>query len=243
MGNWLDPLGAGPLNANMCGRYKLTTPTGVIVENFQIRQGRPNLAARYNIAPTQTAPVVRSTPSGRQLALLRWGLIPSWAKDTKIAFSTINARAETVHEKPAFRDAFQQRRCLVVADGYYEWKTDGRGKQPYVFTLKDERPMAFAGLWEQWEKGPETIESFTIVVTQGNELALPIHDRMPVILAPDSYDMWLEGTPDEAVTLLRPADPALMELRPVSRALGNVRNEGPALLQAEGPATGDLFDL
>ncbi len=225
----------------MCGRYKVTTPTGVIIENFQIRQGRPNLEARYNIAPTQIAPIVRQTPNGRQLAMMRWGLIPSWAKDSKIAFSTINARAETVHEKPAFRDALKHRRCLVIADGYYEWKTEKGGKQPYLFACKDDQPMAFAGLWERWERGPEPVDSFTIVVTESNALTQQIHDRMPVILAPERYDAWLSADAAEATALLRPCAEDLLSMRPVSRALGNVRNEGPALLDVEESPMPSLF--
>ena len=225
----------------MCGRYKVTTPTGVIIENFQIRQGRPNLEARYNIAPTQIAPIVRQTPNGRQLAMMRWGLIPSWAKDSKIAFSTINARAETVHEKPVFRDALKHRRCLVVADGYYEWKTEKGGKQPYLFACKDDQPMAFAGLWERWERGPEPVDSFTIIVTESNVLTQQIHDRMPVILAPERYDTWLSADAAEATALLRPCAEDLLSMLPVSRALGNVRNEGPALLDVEESPMPSLF--
>jgi len=228
-----------------CGRYKLTTPTGVIVEDFNIRAGRPNLRARYNIAPGQTAPVVRLGPSGRQLATLRWGLIPSWAKDAKMNAATINARAETVQEKPAFRDALKQRRCLVPADGFYEWKTEaGDRKQPYMFACKDAGLMAFAGLWERWEQGGEVVESFTIVVTKANEVVGAIHDRMPVILAPEHFDQWLDTErypPADVAALLTPFSAAAMKAEPVSINLNNVANEGPELLTYEPPL--DLFSL
>lgn len=226
------------VNGAMCSRYKLITPTGVIVADFNIRAGRPNLEARYNIAPTQAAPVVRRTPSGRQLALLRWGLIPSWAKDSKFAASTINARAETVAEKPAFREALKSRRCLVIADGFYEWKTETGGKQPYLFARKDDRPMAFAGLWERWEKGPREnepgpIESFTIIVTSSNDLVRTVHDRMPVILDPADFDAWLDAErhePAQVLDLLKPYPADDMKAEPVSRKLNNVRNEGAEIL-------------
>jgi putative SOS response-associated peptidase YedK len=164
-------------------------------------------------------------------------LIPSWAKDAKIAFSTINARAETVAEKPAFRDAFTSRRALVVADGFYEWKSEAGGKQPYLIERKDERPMAFAGLWERWQPhvGMEAIESFTIIVTSANTLISSLHDRMPVILDPAQFDLWLRADqhpPSDVLPLLKPYDPAQMRMRPVSRALNSVSNEGPALLDA-----------
>ncbi len=222
----------------MCARYKLITPTGVIVEDFNIRAGRPNLPARYNIAPTQDAPVVRLTPSGRQLALLRWGLIPSWAKDSKFKANTINARAETVSEKPTFRDAFKNCRCLVIADGFYEWKTEAGGKQPYLFARKDDRPMAFAGLWQRWEKGPESIESFTIIVTSANDVVSEIHDRMPVILDPKHFDAWLDvdsHSAGEVLPLLKPYPGNLMKRTAVSRRINSVANEGPEVLTSADP--------
>jgi putative SOS response-associated peptidase YedK len=222
----------------MCGRYKLTTPTGVVVEDFNIRVGRPNLGARYNIAPGQTAPVVRLGHSGRQLATLRWGLIPSWAKDAKMNTASINARAETVHEKPAFRD-------LVPADGFYEWKTEaGDRKHPYMFARKDGGLMAFAGLWERWEQEGEVVESFTIVVTKANEVVGAIYDRMPVILAPEHFDQWLDTErypPPDVAPLLTPFSAAAMKAEPVSINLDNVANEGPELLTYEPPL--DLFSL
>jgi putative SOS response-associated peptidase YedK len=221
----------------MCGRYKLTTPTSVIIEDFNIRRGRLNLAPRYNIAPTQEAPVVRGMGDDRTMSMMRWGLVPSWAKDTKIAFSTINARAETVADKPAFRDALRQRRALVIADGFYEWKSEAGGKQPYLFARCDGRPMAFAGLWEHWtppDGAGEAIDSFTIIVTAANDLMRDVHDRMPVILNPDAFDTWLDPrSPSNAIMpLLRPYDAALMQKTSVSRAVNSVKNEGPEILTA-----------
>jgi putative SOS response-associated peptidase YedK len=233
----------------MCGRYKLTTPTGVIAEDFNIRAGRLNLAPRWNIAPTQTAPVIHLTEAGRTMSMMRWGLIPSWAKDAKIAFSTINARAETVAEKPAFRDALGQRRALVLADGYYEWKAEPGGKQPYLFARTDDKPMAFAGLWERWQTpgkngaADEVVESFTIIVTAANELAVSVHDRMPVILDPEHFDMWLDADrhrPQDVLPLLLPWDSSRMCIRGVSRAINSVKNEGPEVL-SETPRQGLLF--
>jgi len=222
------------LNSAMCGRYKIKTPTSVIVEDFGIRSGRLNLAPRFNIAPTQSAPVVRDLAGTRSMSMLRWGLIPSWAKDAKIAFSTINARAETVAEKPAFRDAFKVRRALVVADGFYEWKSEAGGKQPYLIERKDERPMAFAGLWERWQPqdGTEAIESFTIIVTAANRLISDLHDRMPVILDAAQFDMWLDEDHQPSPDVLKPYDSAQVRMRPVSRSLNSVKNEGPELLDA-----------
>lgn len=173
----------------MCGRFTLHMPWAELVKLYRIHD-RPNLTPRYNIAPTQDILAVRLDKDGAQeLADLRWGLIPRWSKDEKPGYSTINARAETVASKPAFRDAFRKRRCLIPADGYYEWKKleDG-AKQPYRITLGPEQPFSFAGLWERWEKGDKMIESCTIIVTDANKLTRYIHDRMPVILDPADYD-------------------------------------------------------
>ena len=214
----------------MCGRFTLHMPWSELVKLYRVHD-RPNLKPRYNIAPTQDVLAIRLDKDGQQEAVqLRWGLIPFWAKDEKISYSTINARAETVAKKPAFRDAFKKRRCLIVADGYYEWKTleDG-SKQPYRITLKPEQPFSFAGLWEHWEKDNKVIESCTIIVTDANELTKDIHGRMPVILDPADYDAWLDGTDGE--NLLRPYPSKKMARYPVSRAVGNVKNTGPDLIE------------
>jgi putative SOS response-associated peptidase YedK len=186
----------------MCGRFTLAVPAAEIADLFEV-DARLNLRPRYNIAPTQQAPVVRAKKDeGRELALLRWGLIPAWAKDPAIGNRMINARAESVAEKPAFRAAFKARRCLVPADGFYEWQKAGKGKQPFYIRRKDKQPFAFAGLYERWQNRAEgeILDTFTIITTEPNVLMAPIHNRMPVIIPEDDYDRWLDpeetGDPD-----------------------------------------------
>lgn len=173
----------------MCGRFILHVPWSELVALYRIHDSGLNLRPRYNIAPTQDVLAVRLDAAGEREAVnLRWGLVPFWAKDEKIAYSTINARAETVASKPTFREAFKRRRCLIAADGYYEWKKfEPKVKQPYRITLMPERPFSFAGLWERWENVEKVIESCTIIVTEANDLTRDIHDRMPVILDPSDY--------------------------------------------------------
>lgn len=215
----------------MCGRFTLRTPLTVLVDQFHFDIGNAQLALRYNIAPTQDVAAVRLVDGNRQLALLRWGLIPSWAKDTKIGGSTINARADTVATKPAFRAAFKRRRCLVLADGYYEWLKVGKSKQPYLYEVDGGKPFAIAGLWESWwgTAGPDTpaVESCTILTTEANELARKVHDRMPVILDEGDYDAWLEPASGDVAHLLTPLSAERMAARPVSTYVNNARNEGP----------------
>jgi putative SOS response-associated peptidase YedK len=175
--------------------------------------------------------VLEGDEPARQLVLFKWGLVPSWAKDAKIGNSLINARAESVAEKPAFRAAFRRRRCLVVADGFYEWQRTGSKKQPYFIRLADDRPFAFAGLWEFWE-GPDhsALETCALITTGANELMEPIHDRMPVILAPDDYDRWLDPalqTPEQLQPLLRQFPSGAMVAYPVSTHVNSPRNEDP----------------
>lgn len=225
----------------MCGRYKLTIPFREIVRLYNLTQIAgsrfDNMPARYNIAPTQDVAAVRLDQAGRrELVMLRWGLVPYWAKDVKIAFSTINAMAETLATKPAFREALAQRRCLILADGFYEWiATDAKQKQPYLIRMLDQTPFAFAGLWERWkdrERG-EVIESCTIITVPPNEVCAPIHDRMPAILAREDYAKWLGVLPasaDELRALLKPC-PAPMEAVPVSTKVNSPKNEGPELLE------------
>lgn len=213
----------------MCGRFTLRTPLIKVAELFGLDE-TPDVEARYNVAPTQQVAAVRIRPDAeeRELAMLRWGLIPHWADDPSIGNRMINARAETVAGKPAFRQAFKRRRCLVVADGFYEWKkTDGK-KQPYFIRLKDDQPFGFAGLWEHWGPEAEGIESCTIITTEPNELMKPIHNRMPVIVQPDDHDRWLAPDFDDGEALQQilrsyPAD--LMEAYPVSTLVNNPRNE------------------
>lgn len=174
----------------MCGRYSITTPVEGMRRVFGFPE-RPNLEPRYNLAPTQSAPIVRLGEDGRRhLASLRWGLIPSWAKEAAIGSKLINARSETLAEKPSFRGPLKSRRCLVPADGFYEWLKTDAGKQPYRIALADGGVFAFAGLWDRWAlPGQDAVESFTIITTAANELLSPIHDRMPVMLDPAAYDL------------------------------------------------------
>jgi len=214
----------------MCGRYSLTSPLEAVRRLFDVTGGG-NLAPRFNIAPTQGAAVVRldpAAPSGRALDLLIWGLVPSWAKEAAIGSRLINARAETVAEKPSFRAAFGRRRCLVPADGFYEWQVAPGGKQPYRITLSDGRPFAFAGLWEHWQ-GPDgaELESFTIITTEANPQLRPIHHRMPVILAADAHARWLDHEDPGGLELLRPYAGEDLQVFAVSRRVNSPKHDDP----------------
>ncbi len=216
----------------MCGRYSLATPDAIIAEAFELSEP-PGLMPRYNIAPTQSVAVVRAGADGSlRLGPLRWGLVPSWARDPGIGARLINARSETAADKPAFRSAFRSRRCLIVADGFYEWRR-GRGRtQPFHVRYRDARPFAFAGLWERWEKGDgPPLESCTILTCPPNSVVAPVHDRMPVILEPDMYRRWLDVIatgPEEATALLRPAADVDMEAFPVSTTVNSPANDSAA---------------
>lgn len=193
-------------------------------------------APRYNIAPTQEVLVARVCTGGSgELIAMRWGLVPRWSKGPDNRYSMINARAETVHQKPAYRAAFRYRRCLIPSEGFYEWKATGNAKQPYFIGRRDKKPFMFAGLWERWEgDAGESLESFSIIVTAANDLIKPIHERMPVILAPKDYALWLDPQMQQAQTLLALLAPFAyeeMEAYPVSREVNNPRNEGPELAQ------------
>jgi putative SOS response-associated peptidase YedK len=206
-------------------------PRGHAPRLFRFTNATPNITPIYNAAPTQILPVVRLDADGqRELVTLKWGLIPFWAKDAKIAHSTINARAETVVHKPAFRAAFKARRCLIPADGFYEWQP-GEKRQPYRITMKDGEPFAMAGLWEQWDKAEEPLQSFTIIVTEGNSLMKAIHDRMPVILPTDTWDHWLTakdiGIP-QALLMSYPA--SRMKAYKVSPRVGSPKNNHAAII-------------
>jgi len=214
----------------MCGRYTNTQPVDTFAKLFHANSGQISLKPRFNIAPTYDVLACRELPSGRELALLHWGLIPSWAEDKKIGYRTINARAETVAEKPSFRTAFRRRRCLIAADGFYEWKPGKPKNQPHYIRMKEGRPFGFAGLWERWEpEGQDPVESCTIIVTTANGLIGQIHDRMPVILSPDNYDLWLdpnEQATDKLIPLLKPYPDQEMEMWPVSLAVNSPKHEG-----------------
>ncbi len=212
----------------MCGRFAFYSPTEAVVRYFNVDDA-PDIETRYNIAPTQYVPAVRDSEGHNVLSLLRWGLVPFWAKDKAIGNRMINARAETVAEKPAYRAAFRRRRCLLPATGFYEWKRVADGKQPIFITMKDERPFAFAGLWESWkgEDPDNPLESCTIVTTEPNKLLSEVHNRMPVILRNQDHDAWLRAPADEAAELMRPYPDDDLRFFPVSKRVNSPQNEGP----------------
>jgi putative SOS response-associated peptidase YedK len=236
---------SAPYNAGMCGRFTLRVAASVIAEQFAVLD-MPPFAARFNIATTQLVPVVRMRPDQgepwRELVWLRWGLIPSWATDPAIGGRLINARAETAATKPAFRAALRRRRCLVVADGFYEWQRSGRAKQPYFIHLRDDRPFAFAGLWDAWE-GPDQalLETCTLLTTEANPIVRPIHDRMPVILPAESHTAWIDPTieePKRLTSLLVPYPADQMVAYPVGTLVNSPRHEAADCIK---PAQGRLF--
>jgi putative SOS response-associated peptidase YedK len=218
-------------DAYMCNRYSIKSNLEAIRDLFHFK-GSPNLPPRYNVAPTQSAPVVRLSSSAgdrrRELASLRWGLVPPSAPDPKAGKPMTIARADAVTRLRTFRQAFQERRCLVIADGFYEWITEGKERLPYRITLPDDSPFAMAGVWEYWQdrkSGGEVLESFAIITTEPNAAMRPIHDRMPVLLPPVDHEAWLRsGNPGEALALLRPYEGELSIYR-VSQAVNNWRND------------------
>jgi putative SOS response-associated peptidase YedK len=216
----------------MCGRFLFHSSGHDVAEFFHL-VNEPDILPRYNIAPTQTTTVIRATPDGRQAACMRWGLVPSWAKDLSAGSRAINARCETVAEKPAFRAAFRKRRCLVPANGFYEWQTAGRSKQPFVIRPSSDKVFAFAGLWETWrgdDSGP--LDTFTILTTTANERTRPYHDRMPVIVTPLSFDTWLDASSPlaEVERLFVPIPAEALTATPVCKWVNDVRHEGPQCL-------------
>jgi putative SOS response-associated peptidase YedK len=222
----------------MCGRYILTAPFSEIVRLFNLTNN-VNVRANYNVAPTQDVAAVRYHPDDghRTLDTLRWGLVPFWAKDTKIGYSLINARAESIAAKPAFREAFKRRRCIIPANGFFEWqKLDAKRRQPYAIVLKDRGVFGFAGLWERWQDKASgaAVESCAIITTEPNAVCAPLHDRMPAILDPADYRAWLgevEASPDDLRALLRPYPADRMAAYPVGAAVGNVKNNDASLLE------------
>lgn len=221
----------------MCGRFTLAADPETLATLFNLHQ-LPDLAPRYNIAPTQPVAAVRFDPNRnrRGFTYLTWGLIPFWAKDSKIGARMINARAETVAEKPAFRGAFKYRRCLIPADGFYEWQKRTNGKQPYYITFEDHHPFAFAGLWERWQGDDgSVIETCILLTTSANELLRPIHNRMPVILDPGDYADWLAPTssPSHLRQLLRPYSGTGLITFPVSPRVNNPTYDAPDCIQPQ----------
>jgi putative SOS response-associated peptidase YedK len=223
----------------MCGPYVRRSDKQRIAEHFRIDPTTlPDLEPSYNIAPQTFQPIVRLNrdTGDREIVMMRWGLVPFWAKDAKIGYSTINAKAETIATAPAFREAFKSRRCLVPADVFYEWqKIDAKTKQPFAIGLKDGSPYAFAGLWERWRdpKTREPLETFTIITTDPNVLLESLHNRMPVILEPKDYDRWLTpGDPGQPpLDLLRAFPADRMEAWKVDRQIGNVKNDRQSCIE------------
>ena len=228
----------------MCSRYFLDADGNVIAYTFAVAAGA-TIRKRFNIAPTQSAPVVRLAADGtREIAMLRWGLVPYWAKDPAVGTKMINARCEGVEAKPAFRAAIEKRRCIVPATGFFEWKGVAGRKQPFAITLPDRHVFGFAGLWERWKprEGGEPMETFTIVTTDANPAVAEIHDRMPVILPKEAEERWLRGDPLDACRLLTPYSGAV-SLRAVSTRVSNVNNEGPECLDDAEPSWGSQQSL
>jgi putative SOS response-associated peptidase YedK len=222
----------------MCGRYTLRTPAAEVARHF----GLPllqHLEPRYNIAPTQEVPVVRLAETGqRELVAMRWGLVPSWSQEGRPDARTINARSETAHEKPAFRGPFRRRRCLVPADGFYEWAALAGHKQPYYITFPDGRVFAMAGLWDHWSDGQQELDSFAILTTSANQRLRPLHERMPVILAPEDYPLWLGERPatlDECRAVLRPAPDEWLQFVAVTPRVNRPSADDPHCIDPLGP--------
>jgi len=216
----------------MCGRYELHTQPAALALAFGV-PFPPHMRPRYNIAPMQDVPVIRRTPAGeRELVDVRWGLVPRWAKDPAIGNRMINARAETLADKPSFRTALKKHRCLIPADGFYEWKqTPSGAKQPIHIGMKDHSPFAFAGLLERWlSPAGEVLDTCTIITTQSNALLSPLHDRMPVIVAPVAFDRWLDVANDDTAALFAPYPADAMTYYPVSTRVNSVRNDDAKLI-------------
>jgi putative SOS response-associated peptidase YedK len=224
----------------MCGRFAFYSPHEAVTRLFGVADA-PEVEPRYNIAPTQFVAAVRETGGPREVAMLYWGLVPSWAKEKSIGARMINARSETLAEKPSFRNAYKRRRCLVLADGYYEWQRSGAIKQPYFISFAAGEPFGMAGLWERWRDpgSGEPLESCCIVTTSPAPAVAHVHDRMPVIITPDAHAEWLD--PDNAATdrlarLLVPCEARGLQARPVSRRVNDARNQGADLLEWLGTA-------
>jgi len=218
----------------MCGRFAFYSPSEATAALFGAT-GSIDLKPRFNIAPTQNIAAIRDTEDhGRELTTLRWGLVPFWAKDPSIGNRMINARAETVAEKPAYRAAYRKRRCLVLADGFYEWKKESAGKTPYLISLASGKPFALAGLWEHWQaKGSdETIDSATLITMDASDFMSQLHHRMPVVLEPETAERWLAGE-DDLLDYVASHSPRLRAW-PVDRRVNNARNEGAELIKPVG---------
>jgi putative SOS response-associated peptidase YedK len=223
----------------MCGRFAFYSPREAITELFNV-EFPLELEPRFNISPTQYVVALRQQENEAQgvtiePALLRWGLIPSWAKDPRVGNRMINARAETVDTKPSFRAAFKRRRCIVLADGFFEWRRTDDGKTPYYISMKNRQPFAMAALWEHWRGGDSVIESCAIITTVANRMMTKLHDRMPVVLSTENTRQWIDtanSSREALLSLLVPADDNSLQYWEVSRSVNNSRNEGPGLIEA-----------
>jgi putative SOS response-associated peptidase YedK len=243
----------GPGNSldGVCGRFTSKTPSADLAEYFDVDEVvAPDLGARFNVAPTdETYTIAASADGTRRLGTFRWGLVPFWSKDAKGGAKMINARAEGLIDKPAFKRAFERKRCIVPADGFYEWKRlDSKRKQPWYITRADGAPMAFAGLWDSWRPNKDSddgkIRSCTIITGAPNEKVAELHDRMPVMLAPDVWEAWLDPDNHDLGALqglLVPAPADVLVLRPVSTAVNTVTNDGPELIEPADEGDGTLF--
>jgi putative SOS response-associated peptidase YedK len=226
----------------MCGRYRLSRRKQILEEHFDSVSEMEDWNPRYNIAPTQPVPVIRQHPIDpvRILSLFRWGLVPSWAKDSSVAARMINARSESANTKPAFADSLKCRRCLIPADAFYEWKKDGKAKQPYCFEVNDGALFAFAGIWDRWkDPSGNLVQTCSILTTSPNAVTRAVHDRMPVILDVPDFDLWLDpGMKNvaEILELLKPYDAHLMRCYPVSHRVNNVINDDEACSEQVDPA-------
>ena len=218
----------------MCGRFVLKAPPSELVNRFGLDECA-DYGARFNIPPGTDIPVIRQSPEGRRvLHLLRWGLVPHWAKDPVIGAKLNNARGESVTEKPSFRDAFKRRRCLVPANGFYEWKAEGKLKQPYYITPKDGQPMAMGGLWESWKTPDGSILRTVCIITVGPNVVMePIHDRMPVIVPPERWQDWLAAPVEEIQSLVVPCQDDVLQAWPVSRRVSKTAEDDAGLIEPE----------
>lgn len=219
----------------MCGRFTQMMTWREIHELYSIAKpvAVPDLQARYNGAPTQDFSVCHVDENGnRTITKFRWGLVPRWARDIGIGARMINARSETVHEKPAFRASFRSKRCLIPADGWFEWQRVGHGKQPYFLALANGSPLSFAGLWERWDRGAEALESFSIITTAADAPLLNVHHRQPAIINPEHFSVWLDdgASADTLLDLARNPRAGPYEIRPVSTRVNNVRNDDQDIL-------------
>lgn len=228
----------------MCGRFTLRTPPRAVAELFEVSE-LPLFEPRYNIAPSQRVLAARLRGDGsRELVQLTWGFVPAWSKDPASGNRPINIRSETAAERPMFRAAFRQRRCLIAADGFYEWRAEGRAKQPYYFQRADGQPFAFAGIWEAWRGDGRSLESCALFTTSANETVVPIHDRMPVILEPSDFAAWLDPSnenPRTLLPLLHPLPAEELTGCPVSPLVNSPRHDDPECIIAVGKQ-GKLFD-